>query len=218
MVLAKGICRFQGRKLGKLPHFVRAANPRPRPIAQPSRRPCGERPRIYAFPCFWGNKSVFCEYYESIALSTLMQKNNGREFIPSAWCWRRESNPRPIDYESIALPTEPRQHIIFNCLNIISNQNTNVKEYRLKFLILFKIFLYYWFYDFFNITLLSFLQFSILSKPINSQNNFGKLSSKTCQKHRKSGKIHQEYLFADSNVFRQFYRCIYDDKTNGGTT
>ena len=31
----------------------------------------------------------------------------------AAWCWRRESNPRPIDYESIALPTEPRQHIKF---------------------------------------------------------------------------------------------------------
>ena len=33
--------------------------------------------------------------------------------LASAWCWRRESNPRPIDYESIALPTEPRQHIKF---------------------------------------------------------------------------------------------------------
>ena len=150
--------------------------------------------------------------------SDVVEKNNGREFISSAWCWRRESNPRPIDYESIALPTEPRQHIIFNCLNIISNQNTNVKEYRLNFLILFKIFLYYCFSDPLNSTSLSFIQFSFHPKPINSQNNFGKLSSKTCQKHCKSGKIHQEYLFADSNVFRQFYRCIYDDKTNGGTT
>ena len=46
----------------------------PRPIAQPRRWPCGERPRIYAFPCHWGNKSVFCEYYESIALPTLLKK------------------------------------------------------------------------------------------------------------------------------------------------
>ena len=28
----------------------------------------------------------------------------------SPWCWRSESNTRPIDYESIALPTEPLQH------------------------------------------------------------------------------------------------------------
>ena len=70
--------------------------PPPRPIAQPSRRPCDERPRIYAFPCFWGNKSVFCEYYESIALSTLLKKNNGREFISSAWCWRRESSVHAV--------------------------------------------------------------------------------------------------------------------------
>ena len=29
---------------------------------QPSRCFCGERPRMYAFPCLWGNKSAFCEY------------------------------------------------------------------------------------------------------------------------------------------------------------
>ena len=26
------------------------------------------------------------------------------------WCWRQESNPRPTDYKSAALPTELRQH------------------------------------------------------------------------------------------------------------
>ena len=34
---------------------------------QPSRCPCGERPRIYAFPCLWGNKSALCEYCEAQA-------------------------------------------------------------------------------------------------------------------------------------------------------
>ena len=28
------------------------------------------------------------------------------------WSWREESNPRPADYKSAALPTELRQHIL----------------------------------------------------------------------------------------------------------
>jgi hypothetical protein len=27
------------------------------------------------------------------------------------WSWREESNPRPADYKSAALPTELRQHL-----------------------------------------------------------------------------------------------------------
>ena len=35
------------------------------------------------------------------------------EFVPSfiLWSWRRDSNPRPSDYKSDALPTELRQQI-----------------------------------------------------------------------------------------------------------
>lgn len=38
---------------------------------------------------------------------------------PSQWSWRRESNPRPTDYKSVALPTELRQR-----------QKTNAAERR----------------------------------------------------------------------------------------
>lgn len=30
-----------------------------------------------------------------------------------AWCWREESNLRPTDYESVALPTELHQHLLY---------------------------------------------------------------------------------------------------------
>ncbi len=29
-----------------------------------------------------------------------------------AWCWLRDSNPRPTDYKSVALPAELNQHAI----------------------------------------------------------------------------------------------------------
>ena len=29
-----------------------------------------------------------------------------------SWCWRQESNLRPTDYESVALPTVPLQHVL----------------------------------------------------------------------------------------------------------
>src|SRR5215472_8471190 len=39
------------------------------------------------------------------------------EFVPSfiLWSWRRDSNPRPSDYKSDALPTELRQQFRDNC-------------------------------------------------------------------------------------------------------
>ncbi len=36
-------------------------------------------------------------------------------YIPQLyWSWRQDSNPRPSDYKSLALPTELRQHSTFN--------------------------------------------------------------------------------------------------------
>src|SRR3990167_5898885 len=37
-------------------------------------------------------------------------KNVSRRRNPN-WSWREESNPRPADYKSAALPTELRQHV-----------------------------------------------------------------------------------------------------------
>ncbi len=36
---------------------------------------------------------------------------NNNNAIPKNWSWREESNPRPADYKSAALPTELRQHL-----------------------------------------------------------------------------------------------------------
>ena len=38
--------------------------------------------------------------------------------LPSAflWSWKWDSNPRPVDYESTALPTEPFQHLPEYCI------------------------------------------------------------------------------------------------------
>jgi len=32
--------------------------------------------------------------------------------LPGFWSWRTESNPRPADYKSAALPAELRQHYL----------------------------------------------------------------------------------------------------------
>ena len=45
---------------------------------------------------------------------------------PEKWSWREESNPRPADYKSAALPTELRQHLsrrsaILEKVRVISN-------------------------------------------------------------------------------------------------
>ena len=45
------------------------------------------------------------------------------------WSWREESNPRPADYKSAALPTELRQHNIKKPIGEyyeIPNQNTMI--------------------------------------------------------------------------------------------
>lgn len=59
--------------------------------------------------------------------------SNAKKELPegSSWCWRGDSNTRPIDYESIALPTEPLQQI--HSLYIISNIFAKVKEYSHTF-------------------------------------------------------------------------------------
>ena len=36
---------------------------------------------------------------------------NNISTVPKNWSWREESNPRPADYKSAALPTELRQHL-----------------------------------------------------------------------------------------------------------
>ena len=33
------------------------------------------------------------------------------------WSWRWDSNPRPADYESAALPTEPLQRLLYDYTN-----------------------------------------------------------------------------------------------------
>ena len=35
------------------------------------------------------------------------------------WSWREESNPRPADYKSAALPTELRQHLYKRCAILV---------------------------------------------------------------------------------------------------
>jgi hypothetical protein len=41
------------------------------------------------------------------------------------WSWREESNPRPADYKSAALPTELRQHLYFAQLVILIKHPTS---------------------------------------------------------------------------------------------
>ncbi len=33
-------------------------------------------------------------------------KKANKGFITIKWCWKQELNPRPTDYETVALPTE----------------------------------------------------------------------------------------------------------------
>ncbi len=40
-------------------------------------------------------------------------QDTDREQPPAIWSWRLESNQRPTDYKSVALPTELRQHLHF---------------------------------------------------------------------------------------------------------
>ena len=68
---------------------------------------------------------------------------------PSIWSWRTESNPRPADYKSAALPAELHQHIYsryfilrrasvsLNCLSIITWELSNCQHFILKILLLF---------------------------------------------------------------------------------
>src|SRR5690606_24369409 len=55
------------------------------------------------------------QIYSLIPLATWVPLQNGKPFLTSEkplakkWSWRTESNPRPADYKSAALPTELRQ-------------------------------------------------------------------------------------------------------------
>lgn len=52
-----------------------------------------------------------CQIYSLIPLATREPLRNIFDFL---WSWREESNPRPADYKSAALPTELHQPKIAN--------------------------------------------------------------------------------------------------------
>ena len=45
----------------------------------------------------------------------ILPKNGSKNHVRS-WSWREESNPRPADYKSAALPAELRQHKLAHAL------------------------------------------------------------------------------------------------------
>jgi hypothetical protein len=85
------------RKTGK-PRLAQKITPR-RPL-HAGKVPNGVRLEKPAAPA---NRSAACRKFFSLLLSSCT------ELV--LWSWRRESNPRPSDYKSDALPTELRQQL-----------------------------------------------------------------------------------------------------------
>ena len=49
--------------------------------------------------------------FSGYSVGNCQHNANNNNVYPKNWSWREESNPRPADYKSAALPTELRQHL-----------------------------------------------------------------------------------------------------------
>ncbi len=67
------------------------------------------RQQIYSLPPLATRESLH---------KILCFQSSGTEFLGTGWSWRTESNPRPADYKSAALPAELRQHEIKYPMNL----------------------------------------------------------------------------------------------------
>ena len=65
--------------------------------------------------------------------STAPVNRKSERAVSNTWSWWTDSNPRPADYKSAALPTELHQRIVENSLIIISNILSLVNSFT-KFL------------------------------------------------------------------------------------
>ena len=74
---------------------------------------------------------VVCEARAERYLQKYLQQPHRRFRIPlESWSWRRESNPRPTDYKSVALPTELRQ---LTCGLRFLSDSSDIRFRALKF-------------------------------------------------------------------------------------
>jgi hypothetical protein len=68
----------------------------------------------------------------SPALSSSMVTNCGAESSFVKWSWRWDSNPRPADYKSAALPTELRQRQTYRLNNFITKINKKIFYFSMR--------------------------------------------------------------------------------------
>ena len=56
-------------------------------------------------------EAIFVFLVANLVARAKKEISDFRKFLYLSWSWREESNPRPADYKSAALPTELRQHL-----------------------------------------------------------------------------------------------------------